>query len=243
MEHRLGVIFILCSMSHLSLGNSGQTFTSFLTSHYADIENYIMTGYGDGWRQCEYLIIGPDYHQNHGNAPFLVMNVEKVQSMDISSTFSSAHCILLVAHINDTKTLSKIIQFGWTTIQHKRIGIVLRMESNVPLDMTQNTTKLPFIVASEWKNGTRQFICPSIGRNEPILQSEMCEKSHTSIAGKTVNVGVYGHWPYVHMGYMIGVDVMLLNLLKEKMKFNTKINLSSSFDAAFDAVCKSNQPK
>ena len=241
MELQICVIFILCSMSHLSLGNSEHTFSSFLTKHYADIEHYVMSGYGDGWKHCDHLIIGSNYNRIQRDAPSLVMNVETLQNMDISSTFSRAHCILLVAHINDATTLSKIIQFGWTMIQHRRIGMVMRMESNVGLEETRNTTKMPFIVASVLQNGTEQFLCPSIGRNEPILQAKMCGMSHTSFVGKTVNVGVYGHWPYVHMGHMFGVDVMLLNLLKEKMMFNTKIELSPSFDAAFDAVWKCKQ--
>ena len=38
------------------------------------------------------------------------------------------------------------------------------------------------------------------------------------------------------MGHMIGVDVMLLNLLKNKMMFDTRIELASSFNAAFKVV-------
>ena len=236
MEMLRGEMLVLCIMSTLSLGFSGDTFKSFLASHYADIENYIMTGYGDGWKHCDNLILGPDFHRVNGKASTLVMNFETMQSVDISSTFSPAHCLLLVAHINDTKTLSKIIQFGWKTIQHKRIGMLLKMESNMSLDMTRNTTKLPFLVASELTNGTIQFLCPAIGRNEPFLQAHMCEKSHVSLVGKTITVGVYGHWPYVHMGYMIGADIMLLNLLKNKMMFDTRIELASSFNAAFKVV-------
>ena len=235
---QFGVIFILYS---LPLGISGQDLTTFLTSHYADIENYIMTGYGDGWKHCDNLIIQPNYRQINGNAPSLVMNVETMQSIDISSTFGRAHCIVLVAHAIDTTTLAQLIQFGWKTIQHKRIGIILTMGSNVTLESASNTTKLPFILASELSDGTKQFLCPAIARNMPSLQSEMCGKSSVSLIGKTVTVGVYGHWPWVHMGYMIGVDVMLLNLLKEKMRFNTKVELTPSFNAAFDMVSKVTQ--
>ena len=232
---RFGVIFVLQSLSLIACGQSVPSFPS-VRRH--DIETYIMSGYGDGWEQCDDLIIPPAHPQVNGRNPSFVADIEILKQIDISSAFSHAHCLLLTAHANDVQTLSQIVQFGWTAVHHKRIGIVLKMESNVTLMMAGNTTKLPFIIGSELNNGSQQFLCPVIGSDQPIIQSTMCGKHYTSLAGKTVAVGAYGHWPWIHMGYMFGVDVMLLNLLEEKLKFKSKVELAPSFDAAFDQVQK-----
>ena len=53
--------------------------------------------------------------------------------------------------------------------------MVMNLGNNVTLEGLENTTKLPFVIASQLTNEKEQFLCPVVGELEPVLQSVMCE--------------------------------------------------------------------
>ena len=55
----------------------------------------------------------------------------------------------------------------------------------------------------------------------------ICEKLYTALEGRTFKVGFAGFWPYISWSEaetrLAGVDVMLMDVLEEKMNFNYEI--------------------
>ena len=233
----IGILLLQSLTQHVRGLNLGTFFPKY---RYA-IERYIMTGYGYAWKSCDILTVGSKYPTlSHDNA-ILDMDVKNLGKFDISTTLSSAYCLLLVSHVDDIKTLAAILEFGWTAIQHKRLGMVLTLGNNMTLDGLKNTTKLPFVIASQQGNDTEQFLCPVVGRLEPVLQSVMCELSLTEYKSKEIRVSL---WPYMapyqsfgNDGKVVGVDIKLVKLLEDKMKFKANITISSPFDI-YNLVCK-----
>ena len=97
------------------------------------------------------------------------MDIETLETFDLSSTaLSSSYCLLIVSSVRDKTTLYSLIQFGWKAIQHKRIGMVMSLGNKMTLKGLKNTTKLPFVIASQLGNAKEQFLCPVVGQ---ILQT------------------------------------------------------------------------
>ena len=53
------------------------------------------------------------------------------------------------------------------------MGLVLHLGPDISLDVA-NTTRTPYIIAGHWEGGREQFLCPTVGSNEAVL--EVCEK-------------------------------------------------------------------
>lgn len=91
-----------------------------------------------------------------------------------------------------------------------------------------HTPNLPFIIAAQSDYGFEEFLCPVVGQVLPIHQTYMCERSYASYVGKSLKLGHAGWWPYVYEvpedGWGWGVDVALMNLLRDHMKFRTNWN-------------------
>ena len=167
----------------------------FLARHRDTIENFIMTGYGKGWKNCDIITDAPQGPGFLKSNPLYVMEVNHPKKFDISTSLSKSHCILTSFYVRSNKSLSDLIEFGWTAIQHKRLALVLKMGHGLSLDMAANVTKLPFVIATELWNGRPQFLCPVVGEPEPSLQDSICEKS---LKDKILRVGYFGLPPSVY---------------------------------------------
>ena len=145
----------------------GQNLDQFLKEHRAKIQDFIMAGYGEGWTNCDVLSLNPT---GVDDAPQFIMGFETFNKLDINSALSSSHCLLTAHYIESKESLSAIIKFGWIIIQHKRVALILSMAKGITLDMASNTEKLPFLIVAILEGGGKQFLCPIIGRAEPLLQ-------------------------------------------------------------------------
>ena len=236
--HFTTVIGLILCINSLSLQVYGQDLVSLLAKNTEDMEKYIMKGHGTGWISCDILSVEPPQPSFKGyeHKPGFVVGLTALTEFDASSRLSQSSCVLLTTHITNMTVLSTIIEFGWSVIQHKRLGIVMTMGPNITLEMAKNTTNLPFMIAAEFHDGRSQFLCPAVGKHMPIQQTSMCSEPLTSHVGKTIRVGVIGTWPWVMPGGQDGVDIRLLKFLEEKLEFKAHIELITNYDAAFDMV-------
>ena len=164
-----------------------------LHKHITAIQEYIMAGYGDGWKHCDIMSSNFEEAGFDEDIPHFAVTQEKLLTIDLGSTLSSSHCILALYEVDTPQNLASIMEFGWKATQHKRIALILKMGSGMTLDQTINTTKLPFLVAAEMENEEERFICPLIGEVEPLLQEHMCDKSYISLEQKTLRIGMVGY--------------------------------------------------
>ena len=166
----------------------------FLTKYRSDIESYIMTGYGEGWKNCD--LIQTDYQQSSSSdeTPLFLMDKKELHTSDILTTFSSSTCLLISAQVKNNQSLSSLIHIGWSIVQRKRLALVLKLTEGMTLGMAINATKLPFLIAAE-VGEKEQFLCPVIGESNPRLQNTKCNLSYTSYEGKTLRVGIFGGPP------------------------------------------------
>ena len=165
----------------------------FMAKHRTALQEYIMAGYGDGWKNCDILSGKQEDAGFYENIPHFAITHENLLTIDVGSTLSSSYCVLASYEVNTLQNLAFIMQFAWKAIQYKRIALILKMTSGMTLDHNINMTKLPFPVAAEVENGKEIFICPFIGEVEPILQEHMCGKSFVSLEKKTLRIGMVGY--------------------------------------------------
>ena len=200
----------------------GQHLDLFLAKHRNAIEAYIMTGYGDGWKHCDLLSLGSTYQSLPGDAANFQMNSKTMRTFDISSSFSSSYCLILRTQVNNTRTLADMVEFGWTAIQHKRLGMVMTLENNVTMEGLKNISKLPFPIAAQLDKDKEKFLCPVVGKLYPIVQSFMCPQSFTIYKGKHIRVTTNPYSKPYGKSYKKdgkGIDTKLLQLLQNKMIF------------------------
>ena len=175
----------------------------FLTKYRRDIENYIMTGYGQGWKHCDLIhdtyssLSSYEVQGGGGKIPIFVVDADGLQKIDTKTTFSSSKCLLISAYIKDNQSLSNLIKLGWSVVQHKRLALVLKLSQDLALDIATNTTKLPFVIASRIEDGKEQFLCPIIGEPNPRIQNVICDQAYTSYKHKPLRVGIFGVPPEV----------------------------------------------
>ena len=205
----------------------GRELTTFFAEHKVGIQQYIMVGHEKGWQSCDILSLSP----HKSDAPQFHMDFETFGKLDLSLMLASSHCLLAAFTIESKAGLSAIIQFGWRVIRHKRIALILSMGKGITLDMAQNTVKLPFLIASLLEGGQKQFLCPIVGRNEPLMQDYMCEMSYASYRYKKLKVGIFGPKPYIFStnNGIDGTDVRLLKLLAQKLKFVPELMIPMSY--------------
>ena len=163
----------------------------FLTKHRSDIERYIMTGYGQGWKNCDLIQMDPQQSSSSDETPLFLMDIKKLHTSDILTTFSSSTCLLISAQVRNNQSLSNLIHFGWSVIQRKRLALVLTLTEGMTLSMAPNTTKLPFLIAAE-VGEKEQFLCPVVGESSPRLKDTKCNLFFTSCQDKTLRVGIFG---------------------------------------------------
>ena len=181
-----------------------------------------MAGYENGWRDCDILSsvtgLGKDI-------PQIVMDWDKIKSLNVKSAFSSSHCLLVTYDVDSQDSLSSLVEFGRSAIQQVRLALVIRMRSGIYLDLV-NTTKLPFMVAGDMGNGRMQFMCPVVGEMEPRQQQSMCQQAYTSYRGKILRVALIGMEPSVVLTRkgIDGSDKRLLDLMATALDFTPLTN-------------------
>ena len=194
---KLNYMYIL-SIGLLNLQNEAFGL-ELLSKHQDSIENHMMTGYGKrGSYKCDIIHDLGTFPDKKTNRPSFALNIDRLESLDVASTLKSAQCLLVSYHVNSNHSLSALIKFGWTMVQHKRVALVTKMGSGLTLDMAANTTKLPFLVGAKLEDGREQFLCPVVGQSIPTLQSSMCNKLQCSLRDKILRVAVFGVPPYFY---------------------------------------------
>ena len=225
MKHLIDFLFILGALllPGLSLGKEQ---SMVLQKYKKAIHKYIMTGHEIGWKPCDILSDRFSYE----GTPHLSMELEKLKRLDTRSTFAPSNCLLVIYHVSDKASLSALLDFGWATISHLRLALVMKMDPGITLEMSTNITKLPFLVAAESNHGkVMQFLCPVIGEMESRLEPNICKTSYVSYKNRALRVGIWGLEPYVvnaNVGH--GIDYRMLTMLAERLKFSPKIIPSSS---------------
>ena len=187
--------FILLCLSDQGLG---QNPDMFLTKNKDHIERFIMNGYGRGWKHCDVIHDNSQQHNIFDEPPRLVMDINMLHTLDIRTTLSSSYCLLISGHVNNNHTLSDLIKFGWSVVQHKRLALVLKLGQGMTLEMATNTTKVPFLIAPRMMDGKEQFLCPVIGEKNPRLQDTKCDGYYSSYKNKSLTVGIFGIPPYTN---------------------------------------------
>ena len=229
--------FILLLFSKQSLG---QNLGTILARQREQIQRYIMAGYGDGWSHCDVMSAG--LHETkagfQGLSTQFANDFVMLSKLDINSMLSSSHCLLAAYHIKNKEGLSDILQFGQRVFRHKRIALIVTLEIGVTLRMANEISKVPFLVAAELKSGGEQFLCPIVGRLEPILQDSMCKEKYASYQYKKLRVGIFGAIPHLFIkgNGLDGTDLRLIKLLAEKLKFVPDVKIPLTFEQGANMV-------
>ena len=178
--------------------SSGAHGVMFMEKHRGAFENYVMMGYGPGWKSCDIISDGSLGHGFlEGDTRFL-MEVDQFRNFDISRTLLSSQCVLMTYFVKSNESFSALIELGWNIIQHKRLALALKMGPGLTLNMAKNVTKLPFVIGAELWNGLPQFLCPMTGESEPYLQDSICDGS---LKDKILRVGYFGIPPIIYGKY------------------------------------------
>ena len=130
--------------------------------------------------------------------PHILMDINKLRELDLYNVFSSSYCVLVSYNIKSIQDLSTIIDFGRTLIHQKRLSLLLKLGTDLTLEMAVNTSNLPYLVAAELDDGREQFLCPIIGNSMPRLQETMCNYSYTMLKNKDLRVVMFGIPPYTY---------------------------------------------
>ena len=89
-------ITVLC----LSIpGSSANNLADFLAKHRVAIQNYIMTGYGDGWKECDMLSLPPVQFVPPLSVPQYVVDIDGLKLIDIKKSMTKAYCLLVAARV------------------------------------------------------------------------------------------------------------------------------------------------
>ena len=191
---------------------------TFFDRHISDIENYIMTGYGYGWNQCDEITLEPKFLDNR---PLYLIDQHIINGIELPNTVASSSCLIVTSQIKSNQSLSELIQFGWNVVRYKRLALVLQMSSDISLDFAKNTTGLPFLIAAQLEGGREQYLCPLIGQSSPLLKHSLCEQSLYSLKNKTLRVTLVGVMPWI--GYPFeGSDPRFIEMVSEKMDFSVQ---------------------
>ena len=184
---------VLCLAILFSSAVNGSGLDTFMAKHGKEIQDYIMTGYGNGWKNCDLMSYNVKEAAYNAGTPQFSITLDRLLTIDMGSRMSSTNCLLALYHVDNLQNLSSVIKFGWKAINYKRVAIILKLGSGLTLDQATNITKLPFPIAAETENGGEQFICPFIGEETPIIQRHMCKRQYVSMEKKLLRVGMVGY--------------------------------------------------
>ena len=221
---------------------SCQAYSAFVAKQKFALENYLMAGNEDGWKNCDILNVSPVYPDFSLDTPQFIMDIKALETLNIKrkSSFPDSHCLIVAAEVNDARTASNLMDFGTRSIIFKRLGMVFMLGSSFTLQEVGNLT-VPYIIAGQQENGDEQYLCPAVGVYKPLFQTHMCDRSNTVIEGKTVRVSLAGTYPFAFEKgdeKWDGADIRFLKLLEEKMHFKGEIVTFTTTKAAFNLVFK-----
>ena len=221
--HLIGGVIFLSKLGH------GQDNVKFFENYKNAIQDHIMTGSEEEWKQCDILSA---HSSSHDNTPHFSMDLDKIKILNIKETFASSSCLLVNYQVENKVSLANLIQFGWAAVQYVRLALVLELTSEITLDMITNTTKIPFLIAAKLKENRKQFICPIVGQKMPAFEENMCKPLYGSNKEKTLRVSLLGIPPYFIMtnsGQIEGTDIRLLKILEQNLNFKSEITIPESF--------------
>ena len=213
----------------------GQPHNIFLSKYKDDIQKYIMTGHEDGWKHCDILSASP----SDEDIPQIAMTLDKLPTSNIMLALEKSHCLLVNYDVTDKARLDTLIDFGWKAINSVRLAFMIKLNSGIKLEMATNASNLPFLVAMESDHDKDQFLCPVVGKFKPLLNDKMCSDTFNDYKNKAVRIGVVGMPPdlvFTSTGLIDGVNMRLIKMLAERMKFSPKISIERSFQSAFNQV-------
>ena len=217
----------------------GQQQSIFMEKYKEAIQKYIMTGHEKGWQHCDILSANPSAE----TVPHISMTLEKTKTFNIKSAFENTQCLLVNYDVNSKASLSTLLEFGRKAINHVRLALVVKMGARITEEMATNTSNLPFLVAAEFEDGTKQFICPTVGESKPHLSHKMCSPSYLDYKNKSLRIGLMGIPPDFALtseGTIDGANMRLIKMMANKMKFMPEIKLATSMNAAENQVYQLN---
>ena len=235
------LLLILSEFAHGKREESGQAKPSqvkFLDKYKNAVQDYIMTGHELGWKHCDILSA---YSTPHENEPHISFDLDIIHTLNLEKTSVSSSCLLVNYNVGSKSSLEKLIEFGRKAIQHIRLALIVKMDNGFTLDIIANSTKLPFLIAADLKKeGKEQFLCPIVGKMNPIIQEKMCNPSYVSYRNKLLRVALLGIPPdfiVTNTGKLEGTNIRLMRLLEQNLNFRGKIVVPQSFLDSNTKVC------
>ena len=225
------VILILVGIWILLARALGQQPSTFMGKYKEEIQKYLMTGHEQGWQHCDILTEKPSLQ----GVPQISMSLNKIKALNIKSAFAFSQCLLIKYHISSEASLSALLDFGLEAIQQVRLALVVQMKSGITLDMIQNTTKIPFLIAAELEHGKEQFLCPFLGEIEPRLEQDLCKGSYVSYKNKKLRIVLGGLMPdfmRTSNGTIEGTGIRLIKMLANQLNFLPQVIIPDSMGAA-----------
>ena len=200
---------------------------------YEAIQNYIMAGEEKGWGQhCNILSAGTNSHEGIIQ---ITMALNKINMLKLKNSFTK--CLFVTYDVTSEANLSTLLEFGHAAIDHVRLALVLKMHSGITLDMATNKS-LPFLVAAEISQGKEQFLCPVVGKKEPNLQKDLCQRSGVSYKNKKLRVTIIGPPPYqVVEPYIDGTIVRFNTMIAQRLSYTTELIAPMNYIHAYSMVC------
>ena len=168
------------------------------------------------------------------------MSLEKIETLNLKSIFSSSTCLLISYEISSEDSLSTLLEFGKKAINYIRLALVIRMAEGISLEKAKNTSNLAYMIATESKEGLEQFLCPIIAKSKPQMENEMCQPSYLDYKNKALRVGLMGMPPdfgFTSNGTIDGVNVRLIKMMAQRLHFMPDIHIANSFTTAVEQVC------
>ena len=115
-------LFLVLEAVLFLFGAEGQQLSDFLVKHKSAIENFIMIGHSEGWKQCDIISSISVQHRflDSSAQPQITVDLKRVLDMDLSIIPSSSSCILISYHINSNQSLASLIKLGANLRRHKQ---------------------------------------------------------------------------------------------------------------------------
>ena len=234
----------------ISGSHRSENVNKILIKHKEAIQNYMMTGYENKWQYCDRLSDNSHYSDNE---PQITMNLEEMQTVNLKAAFAYSTCLLVHYDVSSKATLSALFEFGWKAINHVRLAMVITMRSGITLEMANNTSNLPFLVAAQLDDGKEQFLCPVVGEIKPHFGLSMCTQSFINYKNKKIRYGMVGVPPHLAVPENFGNGKIaidgtapsLMKMLAEKLSFNPIFVWTNSYNAVFNKVyhlCEESKP-
>ena len=107
-------LFVALEALLFLFGAEGQQLSDFLVKHKSAIEDFIMIGHGEGWKQCDIISSISVQHRflDSSAQPQITVDLKRVLDMDLSNVLSSSNCILISYHIESYQSLASLIKLG-----------------------------------------------------------------------------------------------------------------------------------